>query len=364
VNAGWADYVFVQNSDALAAWAAAAEGARSLYVLGEGFDPRALVGLRRVLDSGAASELTVLSLALAASGSGSTSARARRARANVSALEQLTRSHGVELVRVPFPDVHERRALGRAHLRTMLAHDAFARCEHIMLDISALPTGVYFGLIGGLLTLADRAELGRELQVLVAENVDLDNLIRGQGSETPAPIIGFRYDAELAVAPERPILVWAPVLGPGSDAQLEALYNSLVPDEICPVLPFPARNPRRSDELLLSLRHIVVDHFEVEPSNYIYADERNPFDLYRTLSRLNERYGRALSPLGETLVIVSIHSSKTLSLGALLAAHQHRLPVMNAEPEHYEFDEDAITDELLARSELFCAWLAGTPTAE
>jgi hypothetical protein len=362
VNGGWEDYVFAQNRDALDACAAAAKNARSLYVVGEGFDPRALTGLRRVLGAGAPSELTVLSLSLAASGS-STSPRARRAVANVSALTEITRAHDIELIRVAFPDVHERRALGRAHLRTMLAHDAFERCEHVMLDISALPTGVYFGLIGGLLTLADRGELDRELQVLVAENVELDHLIRGQGSETPAPIIGFRYDAELAPAPKRPILVWAPVLGPGSDAQLEALYNSLVPDEICPVLPFPARNPRRPDQLLLSLRHIVVDHFEVEPSNYIYADERNPFDLYRTLSRLNERYRRALSPLGDTVVVVSLHSSKTLSLGALLAAHQHRLPVMNAEPEHYEFDEHAITDQLLADSELLCAWLAGTPTA-
>jgi hypothetical protein len=360
----WQDYVFEEGEDALKACASAAtEGAGSLYVLGEGFDPRALIGLERVLDVPAISDLTVLSLALAPDLSG-TSPRARRARANVEALESLTASRGVELVRIPFPRVRERRSLGRALLHAILQTPAFDRSRHVMLDISALPTGVYFGLMSGFLTLSTRHELERELQAIVVENADVDHHIRGEGSETPAPIVGFRFEAELDPVPQRPPLVWAPVLGPRCEPQLEALYTTLAPDEICPVLPFPARHPRRGDDLLLALRAVLVDRFEVEPGNYIYADERNPFDLYRTLSQLSERYRRALAPLGDTSVVVSIHSSKTLSLGALLAAYEHQLPVMNAEPNHYEFDAGAVSTEVLDRSELFCAWLAGTPTAE
>lgn len=361
--ARWDDYVLVRDDEEVhAAWAQAAHRRPTLYVLGEGFDPRALLGLRRLIESGAAPELTVLSLALAPE-RWSTSSRAEMAAENVAELQRLVTASGAQLVRVPFPDVHERRSVGRAHLRTMVEQEAFRSAGHVIVDISALPTGVYFALIGGLLESVDRGLFTGELQVLVAENVEIDGLIEGEGSATPAAIVGFRYEVDLDPAAERPTLVWAPVLGTGAEAQLEALFQSLVPDEICPVLPFPARNPRRPDALLLALRELLVDRFQVEPSNYIYADERNPFDLYRTLSRLQERYRVALKPLGCAVVVISIHSSKTLSLGALLAAHEHHLPVMNAEPEHYDFDRDGLSDELLGRSVLVCAWLAGTPTS-
>src|SRR5439155_805554 len=129
-----------------------------------------------------------------------------------------------------------------------------------------------------------------------------------------------------------------------SQPQLEVLRQNLLPNEICPVLPFPARNPRRSDNLLVELRELLQDTVQVEPANFIYADESNPFDLYRALARLHDRYRSALAPLGEATVVVSMHSSKTLSLGALLAAYERQLPVMNAEPEHYNFAVDRVND--------------------
>jgi hypothetical protein len=361
VTRRWEDYVLVRGDEEVqAAWREAASPGPSVYVVGEGFDPRALHGLRRVLSGDG--DVKVLSLALAPEG-GTRSRRGEMAAENVEQLRALTERHGVALERIPFPDVHERRFLGRAHLRTLLDHSAFRESAHVTIDISALPTGVFFALIGGLLASVDRDLFGGELQVIVSENAEIDALIEGEGSETPAHIVGFRGEHDLEPTLERPTLVWAPVLGAGADAQLEALFQSLAPDEICPVLPFPARDPRRPDRLLLATRELIVDQLEVESRNYIHADERNPFDLYRALSGLQERYDAALEPLGGAVVAISIHSSKTLSLGALLAAHEHGLPVMNAEPEHYEFRQNELTPSLLDRSELVCAWLAGTPSA-
>lgn len=356
----WNDYVLASGTDVEVAWAEAAGDHSSVFVLGEGFDPRSLTALRRILPAIASDKLTVISLALAEPGG--TSERARAAATHVEALEELRAEFGFSHTRIECPHVHERRSLGRALLAFVLEDPAFPEADHVVVDVSALPTGVCFGVIGGLLDLVDNGSFAGELQVVVGENSEIDGLIRGEGTETPAHIVGFRFDSELDPVTDRPPLVWAPVLGEGARPQLEVLEQRLLPDEICPVLPFPARNPRRADDILLDIRDLIVDRFEVEPNNYIYAHERNPFDLYRTLSALKERYLEALEPLGRAEVVLSIHSSKTLSLGALLAAHEQRMPVMNAEPAHYNYDSAGLSDEILERTEIFCLWLAGRPT--
>jgi hypothetical protein len=121
-----------------------------------------------------------------------------------------------------------------------------------------------------------------------------------------------------------------PVLGEHQELYIRSIYEFLAPNEVCPVLPFPARNPRRGDDLLLELRRLIFDTIEVEPRNFMYADERNPFDLYRGLCRLSDRYTKALAPLGNVTVVTSVHGSKVLSVGALLAAYEKNLSVVSA----------------------------------
>lgn len=355
----WSDYVHVVGDGVREMWTAGA-GQHPLYVLGEGFDPRMLVGLKSALGTGALQKPSVLSLGLAKPGS--TSARAEKASQNLTQLLELVSAHDLQHERIPCPDVHERRSLSRPLLAALLADELFQSSDHVVIDISALPVGVYFGLIKGLLDVEKKEPSDRELQVVVAENVNIDSRIEGSGADTPAPILGFSFGVDLNQSVARPPLVWAPVLGEGAVPQMEALEESLKPDEICPVLPFPARDPRRADQLIVEAKELLYDRFEIEPTNYIYADERNPFDLYRALSRLQERYRDALQPLGQAAVILSVHSSKSLSLGAMLAAYEHELPAFNAEPEHYDFDLDEITPELVAESELSGAWLQDTPT--
>jgi hypothetical protein len=99
----------------------------------------------------------------------------------------------------------------------------------------------------------------------------------------------------------------------------------------------------------------------VGPGDIIYADERNPFDLYRTLSRLNARYTETLRPLGEVKVILSAHSSKLLSLGVLLAAYEHKLPVVSAPPTGWALTPQFDREMLQKHDQLVCLWLDGSP---
>lgn len=358
----WGNYVLARGGDDVTAiWAAGAKAGNTLYIVGEGFDPRTLLGLERLIGAEVTGELSVISLGL--SPPGSSSVRGQLAREHVARLDALAADGVLNHTRVDYPeDLEESRSVGRLVFGALYELPRFKNANHIVIDISALPTSVYFALIAGVLDMASKAGWGGELQVVVAENAAIDGVIHSEGPDAPAPISRFKFEVELDPRAERPVVVWAPILGEGALAQLETLQQALVPDEVCPVLPFPARNPRRADDLLVELRGFLIDALDVEPGNYIYADESNPFDLYRGLSRLHERYREALRPLGDAAIVLSIHSSKTLSLGALLAAYEHEMPVLNASAErHYQFDPADVGAELLAETELATLWLSGTP---
>ena len=354
----WSDYVHVRGEEVPEMWAAAG-AERSLLIVGEGFDPRMLVGVRKAIETGSLPGLAVpLSRARR---DRPTSPRAEAARQNVAELEALAAAAGITHKRVPYPVLAERRALPRALLREVTRHPLFDAAGQIVVDISALPVGVYFGLIKGLLSLIDSGRKVADLQVTVAESVEIDRRIAGGGGESRRRCSASPATSSLDSDAREGIVVWSPVLGEGAGPQMEAINDRLRPDEICPVLPFPARNPRRADDLMLELRTLLVEELNVEPSNFIYADERNPFDLYRALTRLHERYRAALAPVGSSSVVLSLHSSKSLSLGALLAAYENDLPALNAEPEHYGFTLSGEATELLGDCELSGFWLAGLP---
>ena len=181
-----------------------------------------------------------------------------------------------------------------------------------------------------------------------------------EGVASPGPIRGFgqRLGPDDTSEVTR---VWLPVLGEHQEPYIRSIYEFLAPNEVCPVLPFPAKNPRRGDDLLLELRRLIFDTIEVEPRNFIYADERNPFDLYRGLCRLSDRYTKALAPVGDVSVVTSVHGSKVLSVGALLAAYEKDLMVVSAGPTGYRIQPGIEIDKVTTDDHLMCLWLDGEP---
>jgi hypothetical protein len=170
-----------------------------------------------------------------------------------------------------------------------------------------------------------------------------DRIILDEGNASPGPIRGFSQglDPDDTSGATR---VWVPVLSEPGERYIRSRFDFLAPNEVCPVLPFPATNPRRGDNLLLELRVLIFDTIEVEPRNFIYADERNPFDLYQGLCRLSDRDTKALVHLGlvhlgNVTVVTSVHGSKVLSVGALLAAYEKKLTVVSAGPTAIEFNQ-------------------------
>jgi hypothetical protein len=246
----------------------------------------------------------------------------------------------------------------------------FSPYTDVVLDISAMPRTVCLPLIGKVLHMLDearRCDPGSprfNFHLLVGESPDLDNAIREEGVEDDASYMHpFTGGLDRESSAEQP-KIWIPLLGEGQRLQFERIYGLVRPDEICPVLPSPARNPRRSDNLVAEYRDLLFDRLLVEPRNFIYADERNPFEVYRQVGGAITDYQRSLGPLGGAKFVLSALSSKLMSVGALLVAYEMKsanIPVGMAHVgcHGYIIDETPASAPVHARVELFGLWLAG-----
>jgi hypothetical protein len=241
----------------------------------------------------------------------------------------------------------------------------------IVIDISAIPRGIYFSLIGKIFYLLDHAKenntrkLIPNVHIVVCENATLDKKIHEVGiDDTASYIHGFCGNFEMEATAGIPT-VWIPILGEGQSVQLERIYNLVNPDEISPVLPSISLNPRRGDELLIEYRELLFDRWRIEPKNIIYASEQNPFETYRQIHRAACHYNQALEPLGGCKTVVSAVSSKLLSIGALLATYELKVTGLNVglaniETQGYNINgNEFLEKEVNKDGELFTLWLIG-----
>lgn len=230
---------------------------------------------------------------------------------------------------------------------------------------------VFFPLINQILIVLaynDIREKKINLHVVVAEDFSQD--IRTSAKEldeNASYMFSFFADMELESHADSPI-IWFPVLGEGKQIQISTIYKLLEPRifnreiEVCPVLPFPSRNPKRVDNLIMEYHRFFVEH-NIESRNVIFADEQNPFDVYHQIRNAGLHYDVALEPLGGCRKVVSATSSKLLSLGALMAAREGKMAVAFVGSQGYTLDkkekekESAIGDDC----ELFEIWINGEP---
>ena len=102
----------------------------------------------------------------------------------------------------------------------------------------------------------------------------------------------------------------------------------------------------------------------VSPDNLLLCDERTPFDIYRKIIEVENYYHTRLGSLpavGKVTTVVSPLSSKTLSLGMLMAAIERSLR-LHVEPGTYQV-ETAGDGKLVGGGEWNPQeiWLTGEP---
>jgi hypothetical protein len=206
----------------------------------------------------------------------------------------------------------------------------------VVLDMSALSIGI--GFPAAKMLLSECETVGRSFHLLIVSNPELDDNIVSEPAERPMPVKGFSGTEALDGLLD-PARIWIPQLAKGRRAALTKIGLSVGECyKICPVVPFPARDPRRADGLISEYENELVNEWQVDPRDLVYVSERNPLDCYRTLSTLKERYDKTVNGTFEPRIILSPIGSKVMAAGALMAAIEHDLTVQYLETVRYEFN--------------------------
>lgn len=193
----------------------------------------------------------------------------------------------------------------------------------VVVDISAMPRAIFLALLNKLLLIIKdpKCEKVINLHVVVTENSELDSCIVDEGSsDEPDYIQGFKI--KNTATKEDLKKVWIPILGEKQLNQFQILKGKIDPVEICPVLPFPSKNLKRGDALMIEYQDFLLNEPAFESKNIVYANEMNPFQAYRLLVKAINRYEKSFKLLHGCKIVISTLSSKLLTLGAFMAVFE------------------------------------------
>lgn len=366
----WDGYVFRGGAEFTPFWQSLVNSGNRdlLFIMGKGFDPRMCKAAETILSLGGKGVRHCLLVEYDEGSASPSTAQDALVNSNMCKLEHLFAGQDCLSSR----QIEMWSSDGRRRVGPRRAAEAFDSLSmiggytDILLDISALPRSLYMPVLNKLLYLIDASCVGQSpnLHVLTVDNPALDQLIVAEGLDDNATYLhGFESGIEQEATAHWP-KVWMPTLGEGKVSHFERINELVKPDEIAPVLPFPCSNPRRTDNLILEYREILFDQLRVEATNFIHAPEQNPFGVYREIVSAATHYIGAMGVLGGCKVVLSVLSSKLLSVGTLLAAYDlkragHAVGIAHLQAEGYSMGVESLPPD--SSGCLFEVWIAGEP---
>lgn len=208
----------------------------------------------------------------------------------------------------------------------------------MVVDASSMSRGVCFPIVKQIFELskATGALSGRGAHIVMAGRSQPSVRATQMSSDAPQYIHGFQGDMGTDQL-DSAIKLWIPQLSEGATASLSRIHRTLRPHETCPILPFPSGDPRRGDLLLREFRAPILNDWEVNLLDVIYAHEADPTDVCETITRIHsgraEAFSRSTTDPART--ILSPAGTRIGSVGMLLAALRLDLPVIYEESIGY-----------------------------
>lgn len=233
----------------------------------------------------------------------------------------------------------------------------------VVIDVTGMSRGVFFPLV----TLA--CEMGKEIgfnvHVLAASNVKPSIKIHSEASDRAEWMHGFQGGVEYDRNSDD-LRLWVPQLSQNALSQADLMQRHIqpTPAEVCPIIPFPSREPRKGDELINEYAELLFNRWEVNLLNVMYAHESDPIDVYHSIHRMHK--ARELVFNGEagakkSTTILSPAGWRLGSVGMLLAAIDLSLPVLYVETVGYNFEGSVPTSVSVTKpSCLWHIWLVGS----
>ena len=320
-----------------------------LLVAGAGFDPRACAVAARL----GATAPVAHALLIKEERPNPPREQVDRAAANTTALLATLANRQVESVDIFGSDGA---VVGGRNIINVLSRQSLEGVTDVVVDISALSVGTSFPIIRYFVECIVRGKNSANLHLFVTHDPRLDTDIRSKPSDTPGYVHGFKGRSTLFDMADAARL-WLPQLATGRRRALRELYDFIDPHDTCPILPFPASNPRLGDVLAEEYLTELESTWSVDTRNIVYADEGDPLDLYRTILRLDDLRQPVFAETGGSMLVLSPLGNKVMALGALMAALERDLPVAHLEPIGYEFE--ASVPERIDRPDLIHVWLEG-----
>ena len=319
------------------------EKRKVLLVAGAGFDPRSKIVASCLVDAGT----DVSAVLIKEIRPEPSQDLVDLANTNKTGLEKLLPKH--ELIEVEIFG-SDNAVIGGRNVVKALNAVSYDNYTDVVVDISALSIGTSFPAIRYFIERIDANMQPANLHVFVTHNPSLDTGITLIPSDSPGYIHGFRGGTSLDSSSGAAKL-WLPQLVSGRRAALNSLHGYIEPHDTCPIVPFPASNPRQVDILAEEYIAELENAWSVDTRNLVYADESNPLDLYRTILNLHDLRQLVFKDIGGSLMILSPLGSKIMAIGALLAAMERNLPVayleaigynMKSQQPHGPFDRKLV----------------------
>jgi len=233
----------------------------------------------------------------------------------------------------------------------------------VVIDATGMSRGTCFPVIKQAMEIAARQ--GANLHVVVAGEKKRTLKIRSETNDRADWIHGFQGPMGSDKANDI-MTLWVPQLSEHMSGALSRMYPELQhPSEVCPILPFPAHDLRRGDNLRSEYRDALQNEWEAGSLDLIYAHETNPLDVFRTISKLHDTRKRVFGGTEQlATTVLSPSGWRVGSIGMLLAAIEHDLPMLYVETVGYSCEgEIPETIEPKVPEVSWHLWLAGAPYA-
>jgi len=227
----------------------------------------------------------------------------------------------------------------------------------IVVDFSALSIGISFPAAKFLIE--KFAGSNMNIHFVIASDPDLESGIVGEPSSGALWVRGYNGSSSTA-ADHPPALIWLPHLAKDSALELNIIRSGLEEVyKICPILPFPARKPRRPDDLIEEYSGALFAEWEVAPRDFLYVSEWNPVDSYRALSTIKKRYDKTVESVYTPQIILSPIGSRVMAIGAMMAAIEHNLAIKYVEALRYDIKIPGALDAAPTNIQLVHIWADG-----
>ena len=328
---------------------------KTLLIMGEGFDPR----MNNVLKIFSESHLQFDCISFVHGD--------RRKSPNFAMVENNieTRSKLISKYAIPFSEYilkvgHDNNLNRGVKFLNKEIENVIHGYNNIIVDISALPKVLYFNLVKAICKNPGR----RNLFIVVSENAEIDKSIKYRNFvDDLEPMTNFNPGIGLEAEPDRLRLLIS-LLGENGTEKWDKIVKQFTPDEEYPVVPYPSLDPFRTDSIIRESKDLFNQ--EDAKENIIYAHERNPFELYKMLTKFIKSEDEILGKIDcRACYGIALLSSKLLSVGALLTAIENKdeVAIYNVISRDYGID-DLNYEEINKKSTTFLMWITGEAYAE